>query len=149
VANSYDGFTATWTISNIICSPSDGEITITVTAEDVSGSGTVIADNTVPTMTVSKPSNGLYLFNRRFLPMSRTVIIGGLTIEIESEDSSGIDHTEFYIDGQLTKATKDSQWYMNMKFMGRHTLEIRVYDNAGNTHTETVAFSGYNLFGTE
>jgi hypothetical protein len=149
VADSYDGFTASWTITNIVCTPSDGEITITVMADGVSGTGTVIADNTVPTLTISKPTNGLYLFNRKFFPMSRTVIIGGLTIEVESEDSSGVLLTEFLVDGQLLESTKDSQWYMNQKFIGRHTLEIRVHDNAGNTHIETVAFSGYNLFGAE
>jgi hypothetical protein len=149
-ADNYDGYTATWTISNIKCSPSNGEIIITVSAGSATGSGSVTADNTEPSVTVSKPVDGLYILNRKsFMPMGRTVIIGGLTIEVESDDNSGIDHTEFYLDGSLVKSTKDSQWYMNTKFIGRHHLEIRVFDEAGNTHTESVEFSGFNLFGAE
>ncbi|HYW69135.1 MAG TPA: right-handed parallel beta-helix repeat-containing protein, partial [bacterium] len=52
--NSYGGGTATWDLPSVTCDPSDGTVTVTVTATDAHGnssnlSDTIIADNTAPT----------------------------------------------------------------------------------------------------
>ena len=52
--NSYDGTTATWTLGSVTCVPTDGTVTVTVTATDAhsntaSAFDTIIADNTAPT----------------------------------------------------------------------------------------------------
>jgi len=99
-ADSYNGFEAVWTVENLN-SLGDGEITITVNANDVTGSDTIIADNTDPELTIEKPLNGLYFFNIRLLPLARTIIIGSITIELETDDNNGIDRAEFYIDDEL------------------------------------------------
>jgi len=140
IADSYDGFTATWTISNVQCTPSEGLITVKVTASDIdSNSATITADNTNPELNIYKPVGGLYFFNTRLLPLSRTIIIGAITIELDTVDNNGIDRAEFYIDNELEKTvTKEPfEWYTNLP-KGQHRLEILVYDYAGNKATQTV-----------
>jgi hypothetical protein len=150
-ADSFDGFTATWTLSNVVCHPSDGPITVTVKLDDdKSNSATITADNTNPVLSIDKPQDGLYFFNSRLLPLSRTIIIGGITIEVNAEDTSGIDRTEFYLDDELMKTDTSSrpEWYMNIKLRGQHNLEIIVYDHTGNKITESKMIKVYNFFGT-
>jgi hypothetical protein len=150
VEANFNGFTATWTLQNVVCTPSDGPITVTVTVNEIhSNSATITADNTDPEMVIEKPVNGLYLFNVKLLPFGRTIIIGPIDIEVEG--SSDIATAEFFVDGVLLKtATEDSfEWHMNIKAIGQHTLEVKVYDGAGNTATQSQDATIYNLFGID
>ncbi len=139
-ADSYNGFEAVWTVENLN-SLDDGEITITVNANDVTGSDTIIVDNTDPELTVEKPLNGLYFLNTRLIPLARTIIIGSITIELETDDNNGIDRAEFCIDDELMETDTEGsfEWYTNLP-RGQHRLELRVYDNAGNKATQSVDF---------
>jgi hypothetical protein len=149
-ADSFDGFTARWMLTGVTCNPSDGPITVTVTADNVhSNSATITADNTDPEVSIVKPETGLYLFNRKFLPLPRTVIFGPITIEINAADNAGISKAEYYIDGDLKTTTIEEpfDWYMNLKLRRDHTLKIIVYDHAGNAVSEEMTATIYNLFG--
>jgi len=140
IADSYDGFTATWTLTNVQCTPSDGTITATVTASDIdSNSATITADNINPELNIYKPTNGLYFFNTRLLPLSRTIIIGAITIELDTDDNNGIDRAEFYIDNELIETVTDDpfEWYTNLP-KGQLRLEVKVIDYAGNKAVQTV-----------
>ena len=88
---------------------------------------------------IYKPTNGLYFFNGRLLPLKRTIIIGAITIELDTDDTSGIERAEFYIDNELEKTvTKEPfEWYTKLP-KGQHKLEIIVYDHAGNKATQSV-----------
>ena len=148
--DSFDGFTATWTLNNVQCTPSDGPITVTVTAKGDSNSVVVTADNTKPRFSVYKPQNGLYFFNTRLLPFTgKTIIIGPITVELDTSDNSGIDRAEFYLDGDLmnTDSSSSPEWYMNLKTWGQHNLEVTVYDNASNKVTESKMITVHNFFG--
>ena len=89
------------------------------------------------------------MFNRKFLPLPRTVIIGAITIEINAEDTAGISKAEYYIDDTLKTTTIEEpfDWYMNLKLRRDHTIKIVVYDHAGNTKSESMTATIYNLFG--
>jgi hypothetical protein len=139
-AESFNGFTATWNINNVECNPNEGVITVTVTAEGISSNtATITADNTDPEMKLVKPENGLYFFNKRLIPLSRTVIIGPLTIKLDASDNSGIEKVEFYIDSDLMETVTGSlEWYMNIPLKGRHTLSVKVYDYAGNEVSQSL-----------
>ena len=112
-------------------------------------SATITADNTVPELSIIKPENGLYLFNRRFLPLGRTIIFGPITIEIDADDTSGISKVEFYVDNELEETVIDDpfDWYMNLRLLRKHNLKIIAYDHAGNTATESKDITVYNFFG--
>jgi len=150
-ATSFDGFTATWTLNNVECTPSDGLITVTVTLDNLySNSGTITADNTAPELTIDKPNGGLYLFNFRFLPFGKTTVIGPLNVMITADDTS-VAKAEFSVDGVLLETVQDDpfDWRMNVKTMGQHTLEVMVFDSAGNTVTQSQEVTIYNPFGTD
>jgi PKD repeat protein len=149
--DSFDGFLATWTITDVVCAQSDGMITITVSIADTfSNSAIITADNTAPELTLIKPGKGLYLGNLRLFPFGKTIIIGASEIKIDSQDVSGIDRAEYYIDGVLLETTNADpfNWHMNIRAKGAHNLEVKIYDCAGNTMTIAKQITIYNLRGT-
>jgi hypothetical protein len=151
-ADSYDGLTATWTITDVACAPSDGPIAITVTATDGattdSNTATLIADNTIPELNVISPENALYFRGAKLFALNKPVIIGALTLKANANDLSGIEKTEIYIDNELKETFANScEWNMNLKLMGRHTLKIVTYDNAENTKVYSQIVRIYNPFG--
>ena len=152
-ADSFDGFTAIWTIDDVVCNPSDGPITITVTANDGattdSNTATIIADNFIPELNVITPDNALYFFGKRLFALNKPIIIGAITLEVTAKDfSSGLQKTEIYIDDELKETFgQSSEWYMNLRLMGRHTLKIVALDNAGNVNEYSQTVIIYNPFG--
>jgi len=142
IAETFDGFTATWTLNNVECTPSEGTITVTVTVEELdSNSATITADNTNPELNIYKPLGGLYFFNTKLLPLSRTIIIGAITIDIDTDDNNGIERAEFYIDNELMETVTDDvfEWYTKLP-KGQHRREVLIYDYAGNKAIQTVDF---------
>jgi uncharacterized repeat protein (TIGR01451 family) len=150
-AESFDGFLAKWTLDNVICSPSDGPINVIVNIhDDISNTGIINADNTIPELEITHPLNGLYIINRRFLPLMKTIIIGAVTIEIDANDISGINHADFYINDDLMKTVSSEpfSWNMNMKLMGQNTiLKVNVFDSAGNSASISKELKVFNFFG--
>ena len=145
-ADSFDGFTATWTLDNVVCNPPDGLLTVQVSVGESTRTATITADNTAPEANLIKPLNGIYLFGTRIAPFGKTVIIGSLDVIIEANED--IAKTEFFVDGVLLETdTNDLSWTMNIKSMGNHELNVIIYDGAGNTETSMVEFTMYNPFG--
>jgi hypothetical protein len=149
-----DGLTATWTVTNVECTPSDGPITITITATDGgstdSNTATIIADNTIPELNIITPDNALYLRDKKLFSLNKPIIIGAITLEATAYDSSGVQKTEIYIDDELKETlTGGSEWYMNLRLIGRHTLKIVAYDNAGNINEYSQTMMVFNLFETD
>jgi len=70
---------------------------------------------------------------------------------IIANDASSITKAEFFVDGVLLETVTDEPyvWIMDIKAMGQHTLEVRVYDSAGNTVTQSQDVTIYNIFGTD
>jgi len=94
-------------------------------------------DTTPPAVHVEKPQGGLYVFDRKIVPLSSnaTVIFGDITIEIVADDhETGIDKTEIRIDGNLKNASGEEHfyWLWNETAIGRHSLTVTAFDNAGN-----------------
>ncbi|MCD6473786.1 MAG: tandem-95 repeat protein, partial [Thermoplasmata archaeon] len=91
-------------------------------------------DKTAPQISFKKPSNYLYVFGRKLIPLKNTIIIGKAFVEIAANDNIGIEKVEFYIDGEL-KATMQStpySWQWNEIVIGKHEIMAKAYDEAGN-----------------
>jgi len=151
-ADSFDGLTAKWFINNIVCTPSDGLITVMITATDGATTGinsaTIIADNTQPELEVIKPENGFYIKDNKVFIANKPIIFGPITIEAKSHDLSDINKIELYIDNKLIETQPSNlNCYMNLRLMGKHKIKIIAYDNAGNTNEYSQMMNIFNPFG--
>jgi uncharacterized repeat protein (TIGR02543 family) len=104
---------------------------------------TYTGDDTIPPVVkIVKPiDNGIYIFNKLILSLKTIqmpMIVQMVTIEVNASDNeSGIDHVEFFIDG-VSKSTDTSAPYSydwREIQSGKHTITVKAYDNAGNNAT--------------
>ena len=59
-------------------------------------------DSTPPLVKIIKPLNAIYVFNKPVLPFKMPIVVQMITIEVNASDNqSGIDYVEFYINGVL------------------------------------------------
>ena len=143
-----------WDISRL----EDGKnYIIQVIAKDKSGnigksfSKNFIIDNTNPTISIEKPKQGrVYIFDREIMPVigNKAVIIGKITITVDtSDETSGIEKVEFYIDG-VYKASDGSppyKWVWDESVFLGHTIKVISYDKAGNKISKEVKVFVVNL----
>jgi len=148
-ATSYTANIAKWEVSSIVCTPSNGPITIRINAIDSTGDsssnvGSIIADNANPSILITRPGPGLYIMDSmRLLPFSYPFIIGQITFIADANDTvdgSGISHVEFYLENDLeaTSTEVPYSWLWDKAATGFFDLEVKVYDNAGHSATDEI-----------
>jgi hypothetical protein len=90
-----------------------------------------------PTVSITAPGDGLYLFGNQLLGLSgRTIIIGGFTVEASASDSdSGIFRVQFALDGTTfgEDTTSPFSAYCGEKHTGAGTITVTAEDFTGNT----------------
>jgi len=146
--NSYTGGTARWILSSIICSTSDGPISVSISANDSTGDssfnvGSIIADNTVPNLDITRPGPGLYFMDSmRLLPFAYPFIIGQITLIAEADDGegSGIEKVEFYLENRLEANVSEEpySWLWDRAATGFFDIEVIAYDNVGHVVNDEV-----------
>jgi parallel beta-helix repeat protein len=100
-----------------------------------------INDTESPHVKVTKPEKAIYVNNKKIIPFFTTLVIGFIDIEVEaSDDQTGINRVEFYIDDTLksTDAIPPYSWTWSETAFGRHTIEVIAYDNAGNSAVDEI-----------
>jgi len=99
-----------------------------------------IGDTEPPTLDISSPEEGfLYIINRKIMPFFTTLIIGKIDIEVNvSDDQTGIDIVEFYIDDNFkaNDAIEPYSWTWDKWAFFKHTIKVTAYDNAGNNASD-------------
>ena len=96
-------------------------------------------DMTPPSIKIVKPENGrIYIFGIKIpiISVPNTVIYGRIRIKVEASDNeSGMNHVEFYIDDKL-QFTDYSEPYMYVwkerGLLFPYLISVVAYDNAGN-----------------
>jgi len=142
IPDSYNGQTARWFITNVKCDTNKGEISILISINlGDSKTGKINVDNDKPEVVFVEPINGLYIFNRKLLPISRIIILGPVNYKTKVDDLiSGVDYVEFYIDDELENICTENpfEWYMHKRLRGEHTISVKVYDYAGNMNSAQI-----------
>ena len=106
-----------------------------------------------PSIKITKPEKGLYLFNNLIKKYSKfkPIIIGRIEIKANAIDNeSGINHVEFYIDNELkyndTEYPYSYEWKKD-KILGSrqhtHTIKVVAYDNYGNSNYDEITVRKY------
>ncbi|MDD3492494.1 MAG: hypothetical protein PHZ19_03240 [Candidatus Thermoplasmatota archaeon] len=109
------------------------------TGQDVSDNPfTILPDTTPPDIAIAKPFNGLYIFDRKILPLPLTIVLGDVTVEAEADDNVAIDNVTFYFDNDLMNFSlyRPYQWFCNETALFAHTIKAHATDIAGNAATD-------------
>ncbi|HVQ00315.1 MAG TPA: PQQ-binding-like beta-propeller repeat protein [Candidatus Thermoplasmatota archaeon] len=119
-----------------------GNFTATFTVTDSEGNQSsdtarVSISYKLPSVSITKPKNGIYLLNIRvfWLP-KRCITIGPITIKAQaSQIPLGINHVEFSVDGSLKATDTDAPyvWTWMTPSFSKHTITVIAYDNSGKT----------------
>ena len=59
------------------------------------------SDTIPPTISIEKPTNAIYFFDKQIIPYSKPFIIGDITITVNTDDESGISRVLFVINEEL------------------------------------------------
>ena len=95
-------------------------------------------DETPPTISITKPKEKyLYFIGNEIIQLSfKTRIFGGMTIVADaSDDLSGVEKVEFYINNELVEVDKVKYYWWNWEsidsMFGNYEIKVVVYDNVG------------------
>ncbi|KAA0003512.1 MAG: hypothetical protein FE048_01365 [Thermoplasmata archaeon] len=86
---------------------------------------------------ITQPTNGLYIQNKKIIPLAFPLVIGEIIIQARSSQDS-IDRVEFYIDGEIRSVDYEAPytWLWDEKIVGGHTVKAVAYDKVGNIATD-------------
>jgi hypothetical protein len=144
------GDQATFTVSG------NGEHNIEFWAVDSMGNEEVhhtipafrIDSGSPPSVAITAPEPGLYLFGNKLLSASKVIIIGAFTVEATASDAeSGIYRVQFYLDGDLISEDTEVPFsaYVAEKHMGAGTIRVVAEDYAQNTAEDTLDITYYKF----
>jgi hypothetical protein len=141
------GDTASFTVSG------DGSHNVEAWGIDATGnegnhvSASFSIDASPPTVAITAPEPGLYLFGNKLLSMSKPFIIGAFTIEATADDAQGVYVVQFMLNGEVigedTEAPYDT--YCAVKNMGGATIKAVAIDGVGNTAEDTLDVTYYKF----
>jgi hypothetical protein len=101
-----------------------------------------------PSVQITAPEPGLYLFGNKLLSLSKVFIIGAFNIEATAEDAeSGVYKVAFYLDGDLIGESTEAPYgiYCAQKHMGAGTLKAVATDFSMNTAEDTLDVTYYKF----
>jgi parallel beta-helix repeat protein len=138
----FSPYTYSWNTRGL----SSGNHTLTATARDAAGnrssasvtvSAAALRDTTLPTVTVTSPSNG-------------QLISGTVTATASASDNVGVVGVQFLVDGaayggEISSAPYSVSWNSNLFANGSHSIGAVARDAAGNKSTSTVTVSVSNV----
>ena len=98
-------------------------------------------DDTSPEIKIVKPERGIYINDEKKVNFFFPVIFNEITVEVDaSDEDSGIEKVEFYIDGELKETDTEApySYFWNDSLKRFHTIEVTAYDKAGNTADDSI-----------
>ena len=101
-----------------------------------------------PTVAITAPEPGLYLFGNQILSSSKVFIIGAFTVEATAtDDESGVYRVQFLLDGDVISEDTEVPFsaYVAQKHMGAGTIKVIAEDFSGNTAEDTLDITYYKF----
>jgi len=131
----------------------DGSHTVEYWAVDTTGnegqhgSVTFSIDATPPTVAITAPEPGFYLFGNKLFDMSKPFIIGAFNIQATADDAQGVAVVKFYLDGELIGESTETPYsvYCAVKHMGAGTIKVVAFDGVGNNAEDTLDITYYKF----
>ena len=101
-----------------------------------------------PTVAITEPTPGLYLFGNKLLSLSKIFIIGAFNIEATASDAeSGVYRVQFLLDGDVIGEDTEAPFgvYCAAKHTGAGTIKVIAEDFSGNTAEDTLDITYYKF----
>jgi plastocyanin len=102
-----------------------------------------------PTVDITAPEPGIYIFGKKLLSSTNTFIIGAFTVEADAEDEdSGIYKVAFYLDDELLGEDTEAPFsqYVSVRHMGAGTIKVVAEDFAQNIAEDELDLKYYKFF---
>ena len=98
-------------------------------------------------VSIARPENALYINDREILPLSKPLVIGGITAHAAVSSSLDVANVSFYVDDNLKFADTNEpyQWLWDEQAVGMHKITIRAYDVQNNEAESSVDVLIFNL----
>jgi hypothetical protein len=99
-------------------------------------------EGNIPLVKITRPENGVYLFNQKVFSWTKPLIIGAVDVEVTASDlESGIIYVQFLIDGELVGnvSAEPYTWEWAQRSFGKHTLTVRAYNATGSFAVDELA----------
>jgi len=119
-----------------------GNYTATFTVIDSEGNqstdtANITIDYPLPTVTITRPINGLYFLDLRIFPASQPYIIGKITVKVEADQQPyGIQRVEFWLNSNfiVSDTTPPYSWtWRAYAFPGKADIKAIAYDTQGRS----------------
>ena len=102
-----------------------------------------------PSVAITAPTDGLYLFGNKLLSLSgRIIIIGGFTVEATASDAgSGVYRVQFELDGTIFGEATSAPYsaYCGEKHTGAGTITVTAEDFTGNTASASISVTYFKF----
>jgi len=98
-------------------------------------------------VSITRPSNALYINDREIIPLNKAIIFGGIAIDVDVASDMGIKEVDFYIDGNLKYGDSEPpyQWLWDEYAVGNHEIRVKAYDSQDNEAEDVVNIIIFNL----
>lgn len=101
-----------------------------------------VPDTTPPILEITKPINALYFLNTQLMTLSGGIlVIGPIEVEaVATDDESGLDRVEFYVNQQLfgNVTTAPYTWLWSQTAFFRQVLTVKAFDKEGNKASKDI-----------
>jgi len=108
-----------------------------------------IDSGAAPSVSITAPTPGIYLFGKKIMSSSSITIIGPFTVDVTAADSgSGVYRVTFYLDGNVIgeDTTAPYSMYISQKHSGAATIKVTAEDFAQNAASATLSLKYFKFF---
>ena len=98
---------------------------------------------------ITKPTGGLYISDRKIIPLQHAIIIGRITVAAKVTDDDGIERVEFYINNDLKYIDNNApyEWLWDETVFSKQWIKVVAYDNVGESASDEIEASIFNVRG--